>query len=283
MNAKYFDMILHSQYSGVQLNKVKKIGVGGFYIEEATFPYWFLKNVPNLNSILVHWSSFREIFQGEQLTSTEKETQVLPRIRELKIWYMDKLQFICKEGFQMDPVLQFLESIFVGNCSSLMKLVPSSVAFDYLTDLEVINCNGMMNLITYSTAKSLVKLTTMKIKMCNWLEDVVNGKEDEMNKIEFYSLQHLELVSLPRLCLFCSCSCPMMFPLLEVVVVKECPRMEHFSLGVTSTIFLQHIQIEEENDEENHWAGDLNGTIKKMFDDKVCFCSRWFLVKAYAN
>jgi hypothetical protein len=70
-----------------------------------------------------------------------------------------------------------------------------------------------------------------------------------------------------------------MFPLLEVVVVKECPRMEHFSLGVTSTIFLQHIQT----DEENHWEGDLNGTVKKMFDDKVCFCSRWFLVKAYIN
>jgi hypothetical protein len=74
-----------------------------------------------------------------------------------------------------------------------------------------------------------------------------------------------------------------MFPLLEVVVVKECPRMEHFSLGVTSTIFLQHIQIDEENDEEYHWEGDLNGTVKKMFDDKVYFCSMWFLVKAYIN
>jgi hypothetical protein len=257
--------------------------VGEFYIEEATFPHWFLKNVPNLESMIVQWSSFREIFHGEQPISPEKETQIIPRLKVLELWHMDNLQCICKDGFQMDPILHFLENIYVRHCSSLMKLVPSSVTFNYLTYLEVTNCNGLINLITYSTAKSLVKLTTMKIKMCNWLEDVVNGKEDEMNKIEFYSLQHLELVSLPRLCLFCSCSCPMMFPLLEVVVVKECPRMEHFSLGVTSTIFLQHIQIEEENDEENHWAGDLNGTIKKMFDDKVCFCSRWFLVKAYAN
>jgi hypothetical protein len=248
--------------------------VGEFYNEEATFPYWFFKNVPNLNNILVQWSSFREIFQGEQLISTEKETQVLPRISKLEIWYMDKLQFICKEGFQMDPVLQFLESIFVRNCSSLLKLVPSSVTFNYLTYLEVINCNGMINLITYSTAKSLVKLTTMKIKTCNWLVDIVNGKEDEMNKIEFCSLKSLELISLPRLCLFCSCPCPIMFPLLEVVVVKECPRMEHFSLGVTNTTFLDKVQF----DEENHWEGNLNGTVKKLFDDKVCFCLRWFLV-----
>jgi hypothetical protein len=114
----------------------------------------------------------------------------------------------------------------------------------------------------------------MKIKMCNWLEDVVNGKEDDTNKIEFYSLQYLELVSLPRLCLFCSCPCPIMFPLLEVVVVKECPRMEHFSMGVTNTTFLENVQF----DEENHWEGDLNGTVKELFDDKVCFCLQWFLV-----
>ncbi|PNX81758.1 Rpp4 candidate, partial [Trifolium pratense] len=53
-------------------------------------------------------------------------------------------------------------------------------------------------------------------------------------------------------------------------VVTECPRMEHFSLGVTDTPNLQNIQIEE-NDEENRWVGDLNGTVKKLFDDKVAF------------
>jgi hypothetical protein len=171
----------------------------------------------------------------------------------------------------MDPVLQFLESIDVHQCSSLVKLVPSSVTFNYLTYLEVTNCNGLKDLITYSTAKSLVKLETMKIKMCNWLEDIVNGKEeeeDEMTKIEFCNLKSLELISLPRLCVFSSCPCLIMFPLLEDVVVKECPRMEYFSLGVINTIDVQHIQIGE----ENHWKGDLNRTIKKMFDDKVCFC-----------
>ncbi|WJX31885.1 hypothetical protein P8452_20272 [Trifolium repens] len=270
MNIKYFDMILHSQYSGVQFNKVKNIGVSECCNEEVTFPCWFLKNVPNLESILIKWSSFREIFSGEQLISTEKETQIIPRLKELNCWYMDKLQCICKEGLQMDPVLQFLESIDVHQCSSLVKLVPSSVTFNYLTYLEVTNCNGLKDLITYSTAKSLVKLETMKIKMCNWLEDIVNGKEeeeDEMTKIEFCNLKSLELISLPRLCVFSSCPCLILFPLLEDVVVKECPRMEHFSLGVTSTIFLKHIQI----DEENHWEGDLNGTVKKLFDDKVAF------------
>ncbi|RHN79199.1 putative leucine-rich repeat domain, L domain-containing protein [Medicago truncatula] len=167
----------------------------------------------------------------------------------------------------MDPVLQLLETICVYQCSSMIKLVPSSVTFSYMTDLEVTNCNGLINLISHSTAKSLVKLTTMKIKMCNWLEDIVNGKEDETNEIVFCSLQTLELISLQRLCRFCSCPCPIKFPLLEVVVVKECPRMELFSLGVTNTTNLQNVQT----DEGNHWEGDLNRTIKKMFCDKVAF------------
>ncbi|PNX58810.1 Rpp4 candidate, partial [Trifolium pratense] len=269
MNIKYFDMILHSKYSEVQFNKANLIGVSEFYNdEEAIFPYWFLKNVPNLQTILVQWSSFKEIFQGEQLVSKEKKTEIIPRLKELKLWYLNKLQCIWKERFEMDPVLYFLERMIVAQCSSLIKLVPSSATFKNMTYLEVANCNGLINLITYATAKSLVKLTTMKIAMCDSIEDIVNGEEDETNEIVFCSLQSLELISLPRLCRFCSCPCPIMFPLLEVVVVTECPRMEHFSLGVTDTPNLQNIQIEE-NDEENRWVGDLNGTVKKLFDDKV--------------
>ncbi|KEH17482.1 Rpp4C4 [Medicago truncatula] len=167
----------------------------------------------------------------------------------------------------MDPFLHFLERIDVYRCSSLIKLVPSSVTFSYMTYLKVSYCNGLINLMTHSTTKSLVKLTTMKIKMCNWLEDIVNGKEDETNEISFCNLQTLELISLPRLSRFCSCPCPIKFPLLEVVVIKECPQMELFSLGVTNTTILQNVQT----DEGNHWEGELNGTVKKMFDDKEGF------------
>ncbi|XP_039690108.1 uncharacterized protein [Medicago truncatula] len=267
LNKKVFGMILQSQYSGVQFNNVKHITVCEFYNEEATFPYWFLKNVPNSESLLVLWSSFMEIFQGEQIIRTEKEPEISLRLRYLALVQLHKLKCICKEGFQINPVLQMLESIIVYQCSSLIMLVPSSVTFSYLTYLEVTNCNGLKNLITHSTAKSLVKLTTMKIKMCNWLEDIVNSKEDETNEIVFCSLQTLELISLQRLGRFCSCPCPIMFPLLEVVVIKECPRMELFSLGVTNTTNLQNVQA----DEGNHWEGDLNRTIKKMFCDKVAF------------
>ncbi|PNX66247.1 Rpp4C4, partial [Trifolium pratense] len=40
--------------------------------------------------------------------------------------------------------------------------------------------------------------------------------------------------------------------------------MEHFSLGLINTTILQNVQF----DEEDHWEGELNGTVKKLFDDK---------------
>ncbi|XP_061354809.1 uncharacterized protein LOC133299367 [Gastrolobium bilobum] len=273
LNNKDFDILLQCQYSGDQFRKLKSIWVSQFTDEEAPFPYWFLENVPNLEELGVQWSSFREIFQDEQLNGEERQIKIRTMPRELTLHKLHKLKHICKEGFQIDPILQCLESIHVSECSSLINLVPSSVAFNYLTNLEITNCIGLINLISCSTTKSLVNLETMKIKWCDLLEDVVSGKEDETNnEIAFFKLQTLELICLPRLCRFSSCKYIIKFSLLEEVVVKECPQMEVFSLGDTSTPNLQGVQIEE-NNEESSWEGDLNETIKKMFEDKVAFCS----------
>ncbi|XP_061354877.1 uncharacterized protein LOC133299438 [Gastrolobium bilobum] len=274
LNKKDFGIILQSQYSGEHFTKLKVIRVCQFTDEKATFPYWFIKNVPNLEELVVEWSSFTEIFQDEPLMGEERQIKISTRPILLALYDLHELQHICKEGFQIDPIFQCVEIIRVYKCSYLMSLVPSSVTFNCLTNLEVTNCIGMINLIACSTAKSLVKLTTMKIKGCNFLENVVSGKEIETdNEIAFFNLQTLELICLPRLRRFCSCKCIIKFPLLEKVVVKECPRMEGFSLGHTSTPNFQGIQIEENNEESRLEGGDLNETTKKMFEDKVAFCS----------
>ncbi|XP_061364302.1 uncharacterized protein LOC133307764 [Gastrolobium bilobum] len=266
---KDFDIILQSQYSGDHFTELKRIWLIDFTDEEDTFPYWFLKNVPNLELLKVEGSSFTEIFQDGPLIGEERQIKISTRPKELVLSKLHKLQHICKEGFKIDPILQRLEHIYVVQCSSLINLVPSSVAFNNLTYLEVENCIGLINLITCSTAKNLVKLTTMKIKECCLFEDVVNGKEDETNnEIAFFNLQTLELISLPSLHRFCSCKCSIMFPKLEEVVVKECPRMEIFSLGDTSTPELEEVQIGENNN-ESRWEGDLNKTIKTLFEDKL--------------
>jgi hypothetical protein len=136
-----------------------------------------------------------------------------------------------------------------------------------LVSLGINDCNGLTKLITSSTAQSLIKLTILKIEACNSLEEIIIGEENV--HITFISLQILMLECLPSLNQFCSSKCFFKFPLLEYVIVRECPRMKVFSEGYLSTPNLRKVNIAE-NDEQWFWKGNLNDTIKNMFEDKVC-------------
>ncbi|MED6134789.1 hypothetical protein PIB30_040219 [Stylosanthes scabra] len=272
------DVILQSIHSQEQFNKLGLLMVTKFESEGTTFPYWFLENAHNLELLVVHKCSFREVFLDQSIAGEDGQVTISTRLRYLFLEELHDLRHICKEGFQIDPILQRLEKIQVKQCSSLVNLVPPSVTFAYLMHLEVTNCNGMINLITCSTAKSLVNLTTIKIESCNLLQDIVSSNENEKDEeIAFSRLDTIEFVSLPSLRRFCSCKCSLLFPLLENVFVKECPRMEIFSVGDTSTPELQKVQIEE-NNKQCYWEADLNGTIHKMFEDKVSFCRFEYLI-----
>jgi hypothetical protein len=113
----------------------------------------------------------------------------------------------------------------------------------------------------------LVKLRELKVEDCDSLQEIIMGKEDV--DIAFVSLEILILKGLPSLNNFCSSKCCLKFPLLEKVVVSNCPLMEIFSEGNTSTPSLRKVRIEE-NSEEWTWKRNLNDTIKEMFEDKVC-------------
>ncbi|KEH17598.1 NBS-LRR type disease resistance protein [Medicago truncatula] len=256
------DVILQSQNSSALLSKMTILGLACYNTEEATFPYWFLENVHTLEKLHVEWSCFKKIFQDKGEISEKTHTQ----IKTLMLNELPKLQHICDEGSQIDPVLEFLEYLRVRSCSSLTNLMPSSVTLNHLTQLEIIKCNGLKYLFTTPTARSLDKLTVLKIKDCNSLEEVVNGVENV--DIAFISLQILMLECLPSLIKFCSSKCFMKFPLLEKVIVRECSRMKIFSAGDTSTPILQKVKIAE-NDSEWHWKGNLNDTIYNMFEDKA--------------
>jgi hypothetical protein len=155
------------------------------------------------------------------------------QIKHLTLNSLPNLEHICEEGFRIDSVLELLEYLWVSGCHSLINLLPSSATFTHLVYLEIKDCNGLTKLITSSTAQSLINLTTLKIEACNSLEEIILGEENV--HITFISLEILILVSLPSLNQFCSSKCFFKFPLLEVVIVRECPRMKVFSEGYTST------------------------------------------------
>ncbi|WJX17439.1 hypothetical protein P8452_07357 [Trifolium repens] len=263
INHKDANMILQAQNSSGLLTKLKSLGLYGYKYED-TFPYWFLQNVRGLETLLIEESCFKKIFQDEGRMGEKTHTQ----IKELTLNDLPNLEHICEEGFRIDPVLEFLEYLWVSDCSSLTNLLPSSATFTHLVYLEIKDCNGLTKLITSSTAQSLINLTILKIKDCNSLEEIILGEENV--PITFISLQILMLECLPNLNQFCSTKCFVKFPLLELVIVRECPRMKVFSEGYISTPNLRKVKIAE-NDEEWFWKGNLNDTIKTMFEDKVAF------------
>ncbi|KEH15581.1 Rpp4C4 [Medicago truncatula] len=252
----------HSVLKQQPLFIAEEIGFNCYDTDDASFPYWFLENVHTLESLDVEESRFKKIFQDKGEISEKTHTQ----IKALNLSELPKLQHICEEGSQIDPVLEFLEYLDVENCSSLINLMPSSVTLNHLKYLKVTKCNGLKYLFTTPTARSLDKLIMLKIEDCSSLEEVVNGVENV--DIAFISLQILILECLPSLIKFCSSECFMKFPLLEKVIVRECPRMKIFSARDTSTPILQKVKIAE-NDSEWHWKGNLNDTIYNMFEDKV--------------
>ncbi|WJX81760.1 hypothetical protein P8452_64604 [Trifolium repens] len=258
-------MIMQAQNLDSLFNKLTFLGVSNYNNDEATFPYWFLQNALSLEELVVSWSSFKMIFEDETLVGMKIHT----RLKKLRLYQLPKLQYICEEGSQIHPVLEVLEYLYVDYCPSLTNLLlPSSVTFSHLTYLEITKCNKLVNLISSSTAQSMVKLTELRLEDCDSLQDIIMAKEDV--DIAFVSLQILILKGLPSLNNFCSSKCCLKFPLLEKVVVSNCPLMDIFSEGNTSTPSLRKVKIEE-NSEEWTWNGNLNDTIKKMFEDKVAF------------
>ncbi|WJX81759.1 hypothetical protein P8452_64603 [Trifolium repens] len=255
-------MIMQAQNLDSLFNKLTFLGLADYKKEEATFPYWFLQNARSLEELVVSWSSFKKIFEDETLVGMKIQT----RLKKLKLYQLPKLQHICEEGSLIHPYLEVLEHLTIQYCPSLTNLLPSSIAFSHLTYLRITNCNKLVNLISSSTAQSLVKLTTLKVEDCDSLQEIIMGKDDV--DIAFVSLEILILKGLPSLNNFCSSKCCLKFPLLEKVVVSNCPLMDIFSEGNTSTPSLRKVRIEE-NSEEWTWNGNLNDTIKKMFEDKV--------------
>ena len=160
--------------------------------------------------------------------------------------------------------------------------MPSFVSFQNLSTLEVSNCNGLVNFLAVSVAKSLVQLTRLKITKCKKIEKIVShGWVDETeDMIIFNQLKYLELQCLPRLTRFCSDNYVVEFPSLQQVVVGQCQSMRIFSHGALSTLRLHKLQITEA-DEEGNWEGDLNTTVQKMFKEMVCIFFTLLLLSIY--
>ncbi|BAT98035.1 hypothetical protein VIGAN_09164100, partial [Vigna angularis var. angularis] len=79
----------------------------------------------------------------------------------------------------------------------------------------------------------MVQLKTMKVINCPKVKEIVSNELSEEGtemKIVFSKLITIELVKLVNLATFCSYKdCEFEFPSLEILIVRECLKMEKFS------------------------------------------------------
>ncbi|KAI4297520.1 hypothetical protein L6164_037407 [Bauhinia variegata] len=262
--------IWKEQFREDLFHNIKKLCLQKFENKVAAFPYWFLHKMPNLKELYVVDSSFRELFPIRTLVPEEKQTEDIVRLRQLCLWYLPRLESICIEGLQLDHVLDNLERLYVQGCPSLANLVPASASFNCLTFLGICACDGLRSLFSPSTAKGLFHLIDMSIEDCKMLQEIIATVDDQKeHEITFSHLESLKLACLPNLSSFCSGNSNFYFPCLEIIIVTQCLKMEIFSQREPRTPRLQCIYPEGED--YIFWEGDLNATIKKLYEDQVGF------------
>nr|AEB06129.1 Rpp4 candidate R7 [Glycine max] len=249
-----------------RMHKLQRLVLYGLKNTEILF--WFLHRLPNLKSLTLGSCQLKSIWAPASLISRDK-IGVVMQLKELELKSLLSLEEI---GFEHHPLLQRIERLVISRCMKLTNLASSIVSYNYITHLEVRNCRSLRNLMTSSTAKSLVQLTTMKVFLCEMIVEIVaENEEEKVQEIEFRQLKSLELVSLKNLTSFCSSEkCDFKFPLLESLVVSECPQMKKFA-RVQSAPNLKKVHVVAGEKDKWYWEGDLNGTLQKHFTDQVSF------------
>ncbi|XP_028769764.1 uncharacterized protein LOC114727230 [Neltuma alba] len=185
-----------------------------------------------------------------------------PKLDELELW-----GGIRRDTYGGDDVVAFaapfskltIGDIFLKNLGAFLLSSPN------LTHLHL-KCNQWLTaLITSSIARSLVHLMHLSISQCNRIEEIITkpeGENDENREIVFGKLEFLKLYRLPRLKRFCSHSCTLRFPLLDQLMITNCPKFKIFSPGLIDTPCLKSVQLlQDRGKRQQFWDTNLKKTI----------------------
>ncbi|XP_050369163.1 uncharacterized protein LOC126787298 [Argentina anserina] len=165
----------------------------------------------------------------------------------------------------MDEKIKINEIILENEMGSPVQLFKNGEnLIPNLTNLMVRQCDGLRFLLSYSMARSLVKLKHLEVHNCQIMEEIVSLEEylEENTDNIFCKLSHLQLLHLPQLTRFCIGSY-IEFPSLEILHVEDCTKLETFVLDPVL------IQNEETHSSNSH----QNPTPYFLFDEKVGFPS----------
>ncbi|TYH51724.1 hypothetical protein ES332_D10G298200v1 [Gossypium tomentosum] len=236
--------ICDGQLSLQCFQNLKLLNLRFFPETSTTLPYSFIRSLPKLQKLVINNASISEIVQSEGLSEEERHTSVFYQLKDLRLSQLPEL--------------------------TLKTFKQSLLSFKNLTTLEVSRCRGFINLIACSTAKCLTLLERLSIYDCKMVEEIIACEAEEIQGgIVFPKLQYLQLSCLPCLASFSLAPHSLEFPVLLMVIVTKCPQMRNFCQGDLSTPRLEQMHLTRDEEGELQWEGDLNTTIKHMFDEIV--------------
>ncbi|XP_040957978.1 uncharacterized protein [Gossypium hirsutum] len=234
--------ICDGQLSLQCFQNLKLLNLQFFREASTTLPYSFIRSLPMLHKLVIDNASICQIVQSEGLSDDERHTSAFYQLKELSLCQLPEL--------------------------TLKTFEPSLLSFKNLTTLEVSRCHGFINLIACSTAKCLTLLERLSIDDCGMIEEIIACEAEEMQGgIVFPKLQYLQLSCLPCLASFSLAHHSLEFPVLLMVKVTKCSKMRNFCQGDLSTPRLEQMHLTRDEEGELQWEGDLNTTIKHMFDE----------------
>ncbi|XP_031258428.1 uncharacterized protein LOC116116503 [Pistacia vera] len=234
--------------------------------EYTNTPIQILHKFNSLENLVLKVSSYKEIFSFEK---DEKYVGALSKLKVLKLEGLFNLKCIWKQDFQLHSILQNLDSLEVNHCHNLTTMLPSLASFENLRTLRISYCNGMQNLMSSSTAKSLVNLKVLSIEGCEMMIEVIANEGDiEKGEIVFEKLMELELYRSESLKCFCFGDYTLKFPFLETLQVGKCFKMKTFCGGGLSMPRLNLLN------HEHYLESEIDMIIPLLQNDCSNFCER---------
>ncbi|KAK3006698.1 hypothetical protein RJ639_017714, partial [Escallonia herrerae] len=202
--------------------------------------------------------------------------RVLPNLVELEVKFCSSLESVFDfEGLRVleedaQAMLSQLETLKLSNLSLLSdicKKVPKETqCFQNLRSLHIDCCNSLRYLLSYALAKLLLNLQNIRLKECEMIEEIITGEEGSsetcvMSGVVFPQLRILELEDLNNLRLFCASTHNFEFPLLDKVLIRNCPSMNTFCSGLVSAPKLDQLNV---GNDQRVRMDNLNNAIHRM-------------------
>ncbi|XP_044478052.1 probable disease resistance protein At4g27220 isoform X2 [Mangifera indica] len=223
-----------------------------------------LKYLPNMTHIWKGKTQYINLLNLKRI-----ELRMCPKL--VKVFSQDLLQSLISLEEMMISVCDNLEEIFIMKEEEEIvpprkDLTTTSPSLRNLTSIEIVGCSKLKSLFTPSIVEGLVKLRRLQVYSCSTLEEIVTNEEVSSSltkKIVFPSLSNLGLKWLSNIGCFSSGSYSIEFPILEMLVIIECPNMKIFGFGEQLTPKLNKVMIDMFD--EGRWMGNLNSTIEQLF------------------